>query len=295
MSIVCIARQYNMEEVKFKVSYLKNSVWLRNNGDARVTLHCVIRAYEDSAEFKNLRIVVPGGVAAKPKCTNDPLLDKDYMREYEDDEAKLEINKDKSYIRNNGGDYFLTDVAVGDVNKINKKFTEFIVKLEQPVTPKKARGFRIEFISKQYAKKEQRVYKYQIGLYHLIKQLQGLSNNYHDSDIVGVEYSDIWVILPSGMEAEKISSNIGGYKENLNLEHSTGRYVDEINKYKKLEGKEAYRWRINKRNIPPKGVTISGKFSSPPLSKWWAYLAIVLTVIGILITIILTIFYHLIF
>jgi len=97
MSIVCIARQHDKEDVKFKVSYLKNSVWLRNNGDARVTLHCVIRASEDSAEFQYLRIVVPGRVAGKPKCTNDPLLDVDYMKQYEDDGAKTKINKDKSY------------------------------------------------------------------------------------------------------------------------------------------------------------------------------------------------------
>ncbi len=69
MSIVCIARRHEDEKVKFKILYLKESLWLRDNGDARVMIHCVISSSEGSDPFSSLRIVVPGSIS-ELKCNS---------------------------------------------------------------------------------------------------------------------------------------------------------------------------------------------------------------------------------
>lgn len=282
MSVICIARPYNERDVKFKVSYFKNSIWLRDNGDARVMIHCVLRVLSDSEPFNSLRIVVPGDVTER-KCVSSLLLEEEHMSEYEDDAAFEILSKEDSHIKGNGGDYLVTDVAFGDVNAIGDDFTEILVNLTSPVMPERARGFRIEFVSHGYAKKLKKAGSYYIGLYstYMIPSLLRLSN-YTDADIVEVEYSDLWVILPRNKISRSINPAPTGVADFKSLSPSSGYKEWEIEKG--LEGRTAYRWRTGKCDTKS-GVSVYGEFSSPPLPNQYTYLAIGLAIISILITI----------
>lgn len=294
MPIVSIARQHDEKDVNFKISYLKNSVWLEDNGDARVMIHCVIRAVENSDPFSSLRIVVTENVLGSTLKSDSKLLKNEAnMEEYEDGDVKFEILDEKdSKIRGNGGEYFVTDVTFGDVSTIGN-FTGFSVNLQSPITPEKARGFRIEFVSEKYANKLRNIESYYIGLYdtRIIPTLLRSSDNYAEEDIMEVEYSDLWVVLPRNKRSGVINPIPPTETVDFSA-FSTSGYLEWRNKKLHLKERVAYRWRTDKCNHSISGPSIYGEFSSPPLSKWYTYIAIVLAVIGILIT---TIFSHPIF
>lgn len=283
MSVICIARQHNEKDVKFVVSYLKESVWLRNNGDARVTLHCVIRAAKDSAPFSALRIIVPENVA-NFKDISSTLFEEDFMRIYED-EANFEIlSKDDRHVRGNGGEYYVTDALVNNIKPI-ENYTEFSVKLTQPVTPLKARGFRIEYISHQYAKGKN-TFLYNIEIYNrnTLHSLQAHHKDCTDIDIMDIEYGDLWVVLPRNAVCGPIisSSNLTEHIELKNLSKKV--YSREWGIENNFAERIAYRWRISKCDINS-GCGADSSYSPPRLPNWYTYLAIVLSVLGILLSI----------
>ena len=290
MSIVGITRLHEENNVNFKVSYLKNSVWLEDNGDARVKIHCVIRAVGNSDPFSSLRIVVTENVS-ELKNIGYRLLDKEHMEEYEDGDVKFKIlNERESYIQGNGGDYFVTDVTFGDVNPI-EKFTEIPVTLKSSITPEKARGFIIEFVSEGYANKLRNIESYYIGLYDTnIMPTLLRSSDYSEEDIMEVEYSDLWVVLPRNKRSGVINPIPPTQAVDFSA-YSPSSYLEWRNKKLHLKERVAYRWRTDKCNRSMSGPSIYGEFSSPPLSKWYTYIAIVLATIGL----ITTIFYHPIF
>lgn len=284
MSVICIARQHDEQDVKFEVSYLKNSVWLRNNGDARVTLQCVIRAVKDSAPFSSLRIIVPENVT-KLQDISGSLLDENFMKIHEDD-ANFEILSKEDYqVRGNGGEYFVTEITSFTNIKTIENYTEFSVNLKQPVTPQKARGFRIEYIS-QYAKKLKNTFLYNIEIYNnnTLHSLQDHNKNCPDSDIMEVDYGDIWIVLPKNVVSGVLSRNPTEHVALKNL--SKRGYSREWRIEKKFAERIAYRWRINRRNIKS-GAGVDGDYSLPSLPNWYTYLAIVLAVIGVLASILL--------
>lgn len=282
MSVTCIARLHIDQNVEFEVSYLKNSVWLEDNGDARVMIHCVIKPSDNSPSFSALRLVVPGNVSDLEN-TSRLLLDDKHMKTYPDGDVKYE-KKGGTCIICNGGEYDVTDVTFGDVKKIDG-FTEILVNLTQPITPPKARGFRIEFKSKRYAKKLRGtdIYSCRVMIYGSIRDLLGSSDNYYsNNDIMEIKYGDIWVIFPKNKmikpagnsdEAKDLGLVPSGYKEWAKGD---------------LEGRHAYRWRINKCD-KTSGITLSNIFQSP-LPRWITYLAIVFAVVGILVSILVAFF-----
>lgn len=287
MSIVCIARRHGEKDVNFKVSYLKNSVWVKDNGDARVMIHCVIRAAEDSAAFNSLRIVVSENVfELTNKNMSSLLLDKRHMEEYEDSGVKFEIlSEEDSHIRGNGGEYFVTDVMFGDVNPIGD-FSEFLVTLQSSITTEKARGFRIEFVSRGYVKKLKNRELYYMGVYdtHMVPTLLGLSDNYTDEDVMEVEYGDLWITSPKNKISDRTRTSITPAETQpfkfLPPSSDSGYREWEIEK-DDLKERIAYRWRVGKCNTTS-GFSVHGEFSSPPLSNLYTYTAIVLAVLGII-------------
>jgi hypothetical protein len=280
MSVICVARKQNERDVKFKVSYLKNSMWLKDSGDARVMIHCVLNALPDSEPFSSLRIVVPGDVT-ELKCVSSLLLEGEHMIEYEDD-ATFKILKEDTHIQGNGGDYFVTDVTFDDVNIIDGDFTEISVNLASPVTPEKARGFRIEFVSHGYVKKFKNVQSYYVRLYDPVIPIILRSSNYTGTDIAEVEYSDLWVILPRNKISTSINPAPIKVADFKSLSPSSG--YNEWKIEKGLDGRTAYRWRTGKCDTKS-GFSAYGEFSSPPLPHLYTYFAIGLAIIGILITI----------
>ena len=278
MSVTCIARQHIDPNVEFEVSYLKNSVWLEDNGDARVMIHCVIKPSNNSPPFSSLRLVVPENVSDL-EDTSRLLLDDEHMKTYPDGDVKYE-KRGGTCIICNGGEYDVTNVTFGDVKKIDG-FTEILVNLTQPITPPKARGFRIEFNSMRYAKKPiwADTYPCHVKIYgSSIRDLQGLpDNNYSNADIMEIEYGDIWVIS----QKNKMIVPAGNYDEAKDLGLVPSGYKEWAKE--DLEGRHAYRWRINKRDNPS-GITLSNTLQSPLLRRI-TFLAIVLAAVGILVSI----------
>lgn len=115
----------------------------------------------------------------------------------------------------------------------------------------------------------------------MIPSLLRLSN-YTDADIVEVEYSDLWVILPRNKISRSINPAPTGVADFKSLSPSSG--YKEWGIEKGLEGRTAYRWRTGKCDTKS-GVSVYGEFSSPPLPNQYTYLAIGLAIISILITI----------
>ena len=282
MSVICIARQHNEPDVEFEISYFKNSVWLEDNGDARVMIHCVIKPSNNSPPFSSLRLVVPENVSDL-EDTSRLLLDDEHMKTYPDGDVKYE-KRGGTCIICNGGEYDVTNVTFGEVKKIDG-FTEILVNLTQSITPPKARGFRIEFKSKRYAKRVRRtdIYRCRVMIYDNIRDLLGTSPNYYsNNDIMEIKYGDIWVIFPKNKMITPADNSVG----DKDLKVAPPCYKEWAKG--DLEGRQAYRWRINKCD-KTSGITLSNIFQSP-LPRWITYLAIVLAVVGILVSILVALF-----
>ena len=252
-------------------------------------LHCVIRAVGKSSPFNSLRIVVPENVT-EPVDRSDSLLDEEYMKIYEDDKKFEILNEEKRHVRGNGEDYFVAEIASFADIKANENYTEFSVNLKQPVMQQpeqRARGFKIEYISNQYARKLKNTFSYTIEVYNndTLRSYQSRNVYCTDLDIMEAKYGDLWIVLPKNMVSEKSEPSPTGSIEIGNLAKEA--FSEELDREKDWEGREAYRWRIQKKCDINSGKSVGGYYSKPlPLHRY-TYLAIVLGVIGILATILI--------
>ncbi len=282
MPVAAICRLQEDKKVNFNISYLKTSVWLKKNNDARIVIHCVVRSREGSSPFSALRIIVPHKVSELCNMTY-LLLDPDHMMHYEDEYDKPIVDTENKSVTGNGGIYFPTDVTF-DVKEImdgETILTEIVVNFKQSVTVQSPRGFRIEYKTPNYIKERTRgVFSFHESVCQAPNIKALMMRSEYKEDIVEVEYGDIWIVTPEDRTCTMLTPSPKEIEE-FSVRPKAG--YKEYKLEKNLKKMVAFRWRY-KGPCPPKlGPTIYGELKKT-IPDWVTWTALIIGLIALLLT-----------